>query len=474
MKPILHLFAFLGLFCCAFLARGQTAPVIEVDLDHAAFAYTADESMLEVYLAFGVASLPFEADEQGFRATLPLELTMMRSTEATLTGTPSDPVWQDTLRLNFVVPDTTGLTSGQYFFHQTRLPIAPGEYEMRLSVPGDIAGARQELELRRDVLVPDFSGSGLVGLSDITLATSIAPSDDREDVFYKNGLLIRPNANQIFGSSLDKLYYYAEAYNVDDVAGDDEEYTLFAYIAEANRPQPLSGFQRRMKRPARTPDVLAGTFELDALPSGSYFLRLAVLNENNESMAEQGRKFFVFNPEVEREQVTALEMSFETSPYATMSEEEVDRGIEHIHMIATDRERQRIKSIEDLDEQRRFLMEFWRTRDPNPNTPHNEYREEFYGRLQYANQRYTTSLREGWKTDRGRIIIKYGTPSQIDPHLYDRDSKPHEIWEFSNIPGEGQAIFVFADSNGFGDFQLIHSTVAGETQSPDWQQDVRR
>jgi GWxTD domain-containing protein len=191
-------------------------------------------------------------------------------------------------------------------------------------------------------------------------------------------------------------------------------------------------------------------------------------------MAEQGRKFFVFNPEVEREQVTALEMSFETSPYATMSEEEVDRGIEHIHMIATDRERQRIKSIEDLDEQRRFLMEFWRTRDPNPNTPHNEYREEFYGRLQYANQRYTTSLREGWKTDRGRIIIKYGTPSQIDPHLYDRDSKPHEIWEFSNIPGEGQAIFVFADSNGFGDFQLIHSTVAGETQSPDWQQDVRR
>jgi GWxTD domain-containing protein len=199
-----------------------------------------------------------------------------------------------------------------------------------------------------------------------------------------------------------------------------------------------------------------------------------VLNENNESMAEQARKFFVFNPDVEREQATTLEMSFETSPYATMSEEEVEKGVKHIELIATDRERSRIKSIEDLDERRRFLMEFWRARDPNPSTSNNEFRDEFYGRLQYANQRYTTSLQEGWNTDRGRVIIKYGTPSQIDPHLYDRDAKPHEIWEFNNIPGEGQAVFIFADLSSFGEFELIHSTVTGEMRSPDWQQQVRR
>ncbi|HMB90864.1 MAG TPA: GWxTD domain-containing protein [Rhodothermales bacterium] len=474
MKTILQLFAFLSLFWCASHAMGQTAPIVQVDLDHAAFAYTADESVLEVYMAFEASSLPFVADEQGFRASVPFELMLMRSTEATLSDTPSDPVWEDTLRLDFVVPDTAALASGQYFFNQMRLPIAPGEYEMRMVLPGDTTRAQQTLELRRDVLVPDFSGSDLVGLSDITLATSIAPSEDRQDVFYKNGLVIRPNANQVFGSSLDKLYYYAEAYNVDEIAGDNGEYTLFAYIAEANRPQPLSGFQRRMPRPARTPDVLAGTFPLDELPSGSYFLRLAILNENNESMAEQARKFFVFNPDVEREQAMSLEASFETSPYATMSEEEVEKGMKHIEMIATDRERQRGKNIQDLDERRRFLMEFWQVRDPNPNTPINEYRDEFYGRLQYANQRYTTSLSEGWNTDRGRVIIKYGTPSQIEPHLYERDSKPYELWEFNNIPGEGQAVFIFADVSSFGEFQLIHSTVTGEVKSPNWEEEVRR
>lgn len=473
-RSFLQLIAFLGLFWCTSHALAQAAPVVEVDLDHAAFAYTADESMLEVYMAFGASSLPFVADEQGFRASVPFELMLVRSTEATLSDTPNDPVWQDTLRLDFVVPDTAALSSGQYFFNQIRLPIAPGEYEMRMALPGDPARAQQSLELRRDVLVPDFSGRDLVGLSDITLATSIAPSEDREDTFYKNGLVIRPNANQVFGSGLNQLYYYAEAYNVDEVAGDDEEYTLFAYVAEANRPQPLPGLQRRIQRPARTPDVVAGTFALNELPSGSYFLRLAVLNENNESMAEQARKFFVFNPDVAREQAATLETSFETSPYATMSEEEVEKGMAHIDMIATDRERQRSKSIQDLDEQRRFLMEFWKVRDPNPSTPINEYRDEFYGRLQYANQRYTTSLQEGWKTDRGRVLIKYGTPSQIEPHLYDRETKPYEIWEFNNIPGEGQAVFIFADLSNFGEFRLIHSTVTGEIKSPSWREDVRR
>ena len=119
-------------------------------------------------------------------------------------------------------------------------------------------------------------------------------------------------------------------------------------------------------------------------------------------------------------------------------------------------------------------MTFWNKRDPNPATPVNEFKDEFYQRVQYANDRYTTRGMEGWETDRGRILVKYGLPTNIEPHLFDRGVRPHEIWEYNNIPGEGQAQFIFADRNGFGEFELIHSTVAGERRLANWQEELRR
>ena len=473
MKTVIRL----GLLflACSFVqgSVGQAVPVVEVDLDHAAFAYDDNESMLEVYLAFGASTLQYVAEAENYLARLPLSMTLLRSTAATLEGTPRDPIWEDALTLDFAVADTAGLAQGQYFVRQARLTVPPGEYEFRIIIPADAAQGRQELELRRDVLVPDFAGNELIGLSDITLATTITRGQDRTDQFYKNGLLIRPNANQLYGEGMTNLFYYAEAYNIDIIASDGGQYTLLSYVAEANSPQPLPGLQKRTQRKARTPDVLAGSFQINELPSGSYFLRLIVLDENNESRAEQSRKFFVFNPTVAREQPLALEASFETSAYATMSEEEVEKGLEHVRVIATDQEQRRVRGIQNLDEKRRFLMDFWQVRDPDPATPVNEFREEFYGRLQYANERYSVRSMEGWETDRGQILIKYGSPTAIEPHLYDRGFKPYEVWEYNNIPGEGQAVFVFADRDGFGEFELIHSTVAGERKLVNWLDEIR-
>jgi GWxTD domain-containing protein len=232
--------------------------------------------------------------------------------------------------------------------------------------------------------------------------------------------------------------------------------------------------QRRMPRPLRSPDVVVGSFNIRTLPSGSYFLRIAVLNASNEAVAEQSRKFFVYNPDVQREQVVAVETDFEASQYANMSEEEVDRMERHINVIASDSERRRLRGIRDLDEKRRFFMDFWGARDPNPNTPINEYQENFYALVQYANDRYTTSFDEGWNTDRGRALLKYGAPTAIEPHLFDRGYAPYELWEYNNIPGEGQALFVFADLDGFGSFELVHSSVTGERKLADWRNELRR
>jgi len=455
--------------------QGTQSVPVQIDLDHAAFALEAQSSLVEFYMSFEATTLIWEATDQGFLAELPVGMNIVRSTQAGMADSPEEPVWQDDLTLSFLMADTTGMAEGQHFVHQVRAAIPPGEYELQVRVPEDPASDRIGVEMRRDVLVPDFAGDGLVGISDVTLASSIQQSQDRENVFWKNGLLIRPNANQLFGSGLNTLFYYAEVYNLDQVASNSGKYTVFTYLSDANLPQPMSQYQKRSSRDLRSPDVLVGTFNIRELPSGSYFLRIAILNEDNESIAEQSRKFFVYNPDVEREsQVVSLEESFETSQYARMTEEELDRMTEHVEVIATDAERRRLRSIRDQDERRRFFMQFWNVRDPNPNTPVNEYQDEFYSLIQYANDRYTNSFSEGWQTDRGRILIRFGAPTAIDPHLFDRGFEPYEIWEYNNIPGEGQAQFIFADLDGFGSFELIHSTVTGERKSTNWMDEIRK
>lgn len=451
-------------------AQGQQA--LQLDLDHASFAYDANQSLVEMYLAFEAATLHFEPDSLGFRAQLLVDLVINRASSAVLPGTPQDAVWTDSLDLLFVIPDTSGLQPGQQFVHQVRAAVPPGEYEIRVDVPG-VEGVSVPVGLRREIVVPDFTDSDRVELSDVTLASEVRRSDDRDDGFYKNGLVVRPNANQLYGVGLPRLFYYAEAYNLEALQALGSDYTVFAYIAEANLPQPLPDLQRRTERPLRSPDVLVGSFDLSALPSGSYFLRIALLNPENEAMVERSRKFFVYNPGIERAPTIGVEEAFETSQYATMTEEEVEQMEKHVDIIATSAERRRKGSIQDLDEKRRFLMEFWRKRDPVPATPVNEFQEEFYQRLRYANDRYTGQLNEGWETDRGRTIIKYGPPTAVEPHLFDRGIAAHEIWQYNNIPGEGQAIFVFADT-GYGLFELLHSTVSGERKSPNWMEELKR
>ena len=460
-----YLISLLGLLFFAASSTAQQAP--QIDIDYASFAYDEQESLVELYMAIEASSLTYEASDSLYTSTIPLELSLHSSSDADLDVSAERVVWEQETDLQFAVTDPSLITEGQVFLRQIRLTVVPGEYELQIAMP---LSGQDPVQASRDVIIPDYDQQESCALSDITLASRITPSEDREDPFYKNGLHIRPNASQLYGEGAARLFYYAEAYNTACAASDTDEYTMLIYVSEANRPTAITGLQKRSKRAVRLTDVLVGTFNLSALVSGTYFLRMVVLDNANESKVEQSRKFFVFNPVADSalaQPVVARE-TFETSGYATMPEDEVEQGLEHIQVIATDQELRRIKRVEDLNERRRLLMDFWLVRDPTPNSGVNEFRDEFYNLLMYANERYSVQRVEGWETDRGRVLIKYGRPSAIEQHQYDRGFKPYEIWKYNNISGEGQADFIFADLDGFGDYELVHSTVAGERKLPDW------
>ena len=157
-----------------------------------------------------------------------------------------------------------------------------------------------------------------------------------------------------------------------------------------------------------------------------------------------------------------------------------------VRWIITDQEMQAFKSLANDEERDQFIENFWLRRNPNPDSPENEYREEHYARIAYANEHFAAG-KPGWKTDRGHIYIAYGKPDSIDSHpsggSYERpmdegggntSTFPFEVWHYRYLQGIGDNIDIeFVDSCMCGDYHMTidrsekdalkHVPGAGET-----------
>jgi GWxTD domain-containing protein len=137
---------------------------------------------------------------------------------------------------------------------------------------------------------------------------------------------------------------------------------------------------------------------------------------------------------------------------------EYERWLDQVRWIISPDERAVFTRLSNKADRDQFVAEFWWRRDPTPNTRENEYKEEHYRRLAYANTHFAASV-PGWETDRGRTYIVYGPPDwiKIQPsHLTDDFGKPIELWHYLSIPGyEKDMDLKFVDVCGCGDYRLV-------------------
>jgi GWxTD domain-containing protein len=140
---------------------------------------------------------------------------------------------------------------------------------------------------------------------------------------------------------------------------------------------------------------------------------------------------------------------------------------EDVGYIITDEERKAFKQLQTDEERQAFVEQFWLRRDPTPDTEENEFKEEHYRRIAYANEHYASGI-PGWKTDRGRIYIVYGPPDEIESHpsggTYDRpyeegggttSTYPFEKWRYRYIDDIGNNIEIeFVDPTMSGEYHM--------------------
>ena len=141
-----------------------------------------------------------------------------------------------------------------------------------------------------------------------------------------------------------------------------------------------------------------------------------------------------------------------------------------VEYIITGEEKKAFKALKTDEERENFIENFWRRRDPNPDTEENEYREEYYERIAYANEHFASGI-PGWRTDRGRIYITFGKPDSIESNpsggSYNRPSYegggstttyPFEVWFYRHLDNVGSGIEIeFVDPTGTGEYRIARS-----------------
>jgi len=140
---------------------------------------------------------------------------------------------------------------------------------------------------------------------------------------------------------------------------------------------------------------------------------------------------------------------------------------EDVAWIISDEERAAFKQLSNDEERDQFIEAFWQRRDPTPDTEENEYKEEHYQRIAYANEHFAAGI-PGWKSDRGRIYIMYGKADEVESHpsggTYQRPMEegggetstfPFEQWRYRYLEGIGQEVIIeFVDTCMCGDYHM--------------------
>jgi len=371
-------------------------------------AYFVEDGIyiVEVYFEICNEGIQFIRTDKGFKGQVDVSIVLLDSDDRQVGG--------DTYRLRLYASkydETTSVDSCRV--KVLRIKGEPGKF--KLVVKAHDSDSRATSLIEGILTVPEIETTP--GLSDLVfLKASDHPAGSRWKGFV-------PVVNRKLNVDRDSLALYYEIY----CGQESDTLTLRETIANGNdvlvkREQHI----RCSGKLGRLCDLGA-----DSLSNGHYTITVALIGSEGKVITERSKDFDVLSE-------------------AFYFDRDVEGAVALLTYIASG---SFIDSFvkADVEERKRLWEEFWREKDPTPQTPKNEFYDEHVRRFHYANEHFGTSMTEGWRTDRGRVYIVYGEPDEVEKYPGEVRRKPMEIWYYYS---RGKR-FIFVDETGFGDYVLV-------------------
>lgn len=427
---------------------------IPLSVDYASFTSSTDNILLEIYLSFHQDHLRYVENDSGYTAQIAANTEIFSNDSLVISYNKQ----YSSLITSLDEVESKHQMVDVYFFE-----LPAGRYKANIKVNDVYSQSSGEYVFNFELSQYKIDE---LSLSDVELCTQIV-KDTTHSRFRKGYLQVIPNPSSLYGISLPILYYYAEAYNLDYSDNEEGTFRQECYITD-NEGEVVKVISDDIKQKPGSSSIIAGGSNITGLPAKTYFFNLRVTDQQTGKTVRKTKRFSLLKPsgtpEADTTNSTETSQNALLAIYMTFDEKRLDHRFEKLQYIATEQEKKLYSNL-STGQKRQFLADFWKRRDPNPQTPENEFRDNYLQRLQYADQ-YSHGNKEGWKTDRGRVLLIYGIPDNIERYPNRVANKPYEIWSYPNL--EGGCIFVFVDMLGFGDYELIHSTHSREFKQPNW------
>lgn len=335
-------------------------------------------------------------------------------------------------------------------------------------------GGKTKQEEKRVPLTMPKPGSeptlgGIELASDVVAAIEGNPSP-----FEKVGYVVTPNPSSIYGDLYTKLYYYTEIYVPDAAVNASKEVDVTTRIIDPNGKEMYSNTRKQALSQPVIPYI--GTVDIEGLPTDRYRLEVSI-RESGELEANGIKSFFYDSgiqfAEEESPNIDAAneEMIFGNSEIARLSEKELEDRILQAKIISSQSSANILESGKNVEEKRQNLYGFWRSQD-GEGAPLSAYKT-YYDRVAQIDKKYRYQKTPGWKTDRGRVTLKYGEPGLEDLNPHGLQTRAYMTWQIESYRGARLTSgslpkFVFVDRQGGGNYVLVHSNVEGEVSNPNW------
>lgn len=352
----------------------------------------------------------------------------------------------ETKSVAILTPEEGG--SGDSFVDLKRFSVSPDTVQLYFTISDSRSNKKGFVNTA--FVVEKFSEQ--FSLSDLLFVSHVRSSKE-ESNFARHGVLMVPNPARFFRPSPGQrtAFIYFEINNLSFDTERPSAYSLSYLVEDLSGAQISAGEQQAL--PVSGPNTSRiEKLDISALPSGSYRFKLRATDLKSGETRTSRRYFRVYADSA-------------TASLLPMSKKDVQKYYDQIKYIASEEEKKIYKSLDSRAKQE-FLLQFWKSRDPIPETPENEFMEEHFSRIAYCEEHF----KNGINSDMGRIYILYGPPLDIRRIFSSTEyTKPVEIWVYAI---EGRSEFVFVDRMGGDQYVLVHSTHPYEFSNPDWEKDI--
>jgi len=375
-------------------------------LDYLNFMDDDGQSRVDLFIQVPFKEIQFIKSSKGFQGGYSVTVSIYQDDKETLVF---EKVWTEKITSSSY---KNSVSRENYNLSFRSINLVPGEYFIKTVVTD--RESHQEFLSEITFKVQDYSLKPAI--SDILMSANKKNENDKSKII--------PNISRNVSGSKDGLNFFFEVY-IDSSIVSNMEF----HLTDKNGNVIYSKSKKQTFDETKT--QVYYSINDTTLNFGTYLLTVFLKDNDGNQIAIATKPFF--------SRWVGLPASVK----------DIDEAIAQTLYIASPSEIEYMEEGETEKEKIMRFLQFWKSKDPSPGNEENQVFEEYFSRVSFANDSFS-SYTKGWRSDRGMVFIILGAPDNIERRPFEYDSKPYEVWQYYNLNKN----FVFVDRTGFGDYRL--------------------